>query len=50
LGTSSLKEVAEILNRGPSALSKLVGKINNRFEESEEHENRKNNIMSHLTE
>jgi chromosomal replication initiation ATPase DnaA len=50
LGTSSLKEVAGILNRDPSALSKLVVKITKRFKESEEHENRKNKIISYLTE
>jgi len=50
LGTSSLKEVAENLNRDPSALSKQLVKINNRFKESEEHENRKNKIISDLTE
>ncbi len=49
LGTSSLKEVAELLNRDPSALSKLVVRINKRFKESEEHENRKNKIISYLT-
>lgn len=42
LGTSSLKEVAEIFNRDPSALSKLVLKIKEGFKESKEHENRKN--------
>jgi putative transposase len=49
LGTSSLKEVAELLNRDPSALSKQVVKISKRFQESEEHENRKNKIISYLT-
>jgi chromosomal replication initiation ATPase DnaA len=49
LGTSSLKEVAKSLNRDPSALSKQLIKINNRFKESEEDENRKNKIISDLT-
>ena len=50
LGTASLKEVAEVFNRDPSALSKLVVKIKEGLKESEEHENRINKIISDLTE
>ena len=50
LGTASLKEVAEVFNRDPSALSKLVVKISEGLKETEEHENRINKIISDLTE
>jgi putative transposase len=49
LGTASLKEVAEVFSRDPSALSKLVVKIKQGLKESEEYENRVNKIMSDLT-
>ena len=50
LGTRSLREVAEVFNRDPSALSKLVVKIKQGLKETEEYESKVNKIMSDLTE
>ena len=50
LGTASLKEVAELFKRDPSALSKLVVKIKQGLKETYEYDSKVNKIMSDLTE
>lgn len=50
LGTASHKEVAQVFNRDPSPLSKLVVNIKEGLKETEEHQNRVNRITSNVTE
>lgn len=50
LGAASLKEVAEVFKRDPTALSKLVPKIKRGLKETEEQTSRVNKIICDLTE